>query len=239
MIESKLHNTICVGKNSKFYSNLKIGKGTIIGNNVVIGYPKEAIIEQIQKFNKSDSIDMDLDSLKLDRTHIGEYCRIASNVVIYSGAFIGNNVSVDDFCRIGFDSRIGDDTLLMYRAYICDRVKIGKNCKIAGFVCDGASVGNNSTMMGILLHKYREPETWGLIEDSPKIGDKVVIGYDAKVIGGVKIEPNSYIAAGSIVTKDVPSKTIVFGVNHFISSDDWNGKMKDKYFWRWGCEGFD
>lgn len=232
MIKHTLRHNICAGNNGKFYGGVNIGEFAVIGNNVIIGYPKEKLIEELQKGNNKFT-NFNIDNIKSKDTLIGDYCRIASNVVIYAGASIGNNVSIDDFCRIGFDSKIGNNTLVLYGAKICDRVCIGNNCKMAGFVCDGASIGNDTTMMGILLHKYREPEEWGLIESSPKIGERVVIGYDAKIIGGINIGNNSYIAAGAIVTKDVPPKTMVTGNNEFTSCKDWSGKMRKKSFWSW------
>jgi maltose O-acetyltransferase len=44
------------------------------------------------------------------------------------------------------------------------------------------------------------------------IGDNVWIGGHCAIIGGVTIGDNSIIAAGSVVTKDVPGNTI-FGGN--------------------------
>ena len=45
----------------------------------------------------------------------------------------------------------------------------------------------------------------------PKIGDNVLISVGAKVLGNIVIGEGSKIGAGSVVTKDVPSNTIVVG----------------------------
>jgi serine O-acetyltransferase len=45
----------------------------------------------------------------------------------------------------------------------------------------------------------------------PTIGNNVVIGAGAKILGSIKIEANSQIGAGSIVTKDIPSDSVVVG----------------------------
>lgn len=44
------------------------------------------------------------------------------------------------------------------------------------------------------------------------IGDNVWIGYGAQIMSGVSIGDNSIVAAGAVVTKDVPANTIVAGV---------------------------
>jgi serine O-acetyltransferase len=45
----------------------------------------------------------------------------------------------------------------------------------------------------------------------PTIGNHVVIGAGAKILGPIYIADNSQIGAGSIVTKDVPSHSVVVG----------------------------
>ncbi|WP_416235143.1 serine O-acetyltransferase, partial [Pararhodobacter sp.] len=46
----------------------------------------------------------------------------------------------------------------------------------------------------------------------PKIGDGVLIGAGAKVLGNIKVGANSRIAAGSVVLEDVPCCKTVAGV---------------------------
>ncbi|MCQ2458081.1 MAG: acyltransferase [Clostridia bacterium] len=44
------------------------------------------------------------------------------------------------------------------------------------------------------------------------VGDNVFIGLGSKIMDGVRIGPNAIIAAGSVVTKDVPAGSVVAGV---------------------------
>ena len=46
---------------------------------------------------------------------------------------------------------------------------------------------------------------------SPRIGNNVEIGTSAVIIGEINIGENSIIGAGTIVTKDVPANSIVYG----------------------------
>lgn len=85
---------------------------------------------------------------------------------------------------------------------------------VAGFVCDGSMIGNHALVMGTLVHEFTRPHLpRGLIEPAPKIEDRAVVGFGATIVGGVTIGNNSYVAAGAVVTKDVPPKSIVMGVN--------------------------
>jgi len=46
----------------------------------------------------------------------------------------------------------------------------------------------------------------------PTLGDNIVVGAGAKVLGNIEIGPNSYIGANAVVLKNVPSNTTVVGV---------------------------
>ena len=72
-----------------------------------------------------------------------------------------------------------------------------------------AVVGDNVSM----LHSVTLGGTGKEEEDRhPKIGDGVLIGAGAKVLGNIKVGANSRIAAGSVVLEDVPCCKTVAGV---------------------------
>jgi serine O-acetyltransferase len=72
-----------------------------------------------------------------------------------------------------------------------------------------AVVGDNVSM----LHAVTLGGTGKEDEDRhPKIGDEVLIGAGAKVLGNIKVGCCSRIAAGSVVLQDVPPATTVAGV---------------------------
>jgi serine O-acetyltransferase len=59
----------------------------------------------------------------------------------------------------------------------------------------------------------------------PTIGDNVVIGTGAKVLGNITIGDNSYIGANAVVIKDIPPNSTVVGVPGRITKQD--GKKID------------
>ena len=59
----------------------------------------------------------------------------------------------------------------------------------------------------------------------PTIGNNVVMGTGAKVLGNIKIGDNSYIGANAVVIKDVPANSTVVGVPGRITKQD--GKKMD------------
>jgi maltose O-acetyltransferase len=82
-------------------------------------------------------------------------------------------------------------------------VIIGKNCAV------GPRVSIETVNHNLL---WSETEKWGVKAASVKIGDRVWIGSGAIILPGVIIGNDSVIAAGSVVTKSFPEKSIVGGV---------------------------
>jgi len=79
-----------------------------------------------------------------------------------------------------------------------------------GFVMgETAVLGNNcSILQGVTLGGTGKADE----DRHPKIGNRVLIGANASVLGNIKIGDSSKIAAGSVVLKPVPENCTVAGV---------------------------
>jgi acetyltransferase-like isoleucine patch superfamily enzyme len=102
---------------------------------------------------------------------------------------------------------IGDCTSIWYGTVISARhaIIIGSHCAISW----------NCTVIDNDMHaivEVDEPNSPSTDSNTVKIGDHVWIGASAIVLKGVTIGMNSIVAAGSIVTKDVPPYTLVAGI---------------------------
>lgn len=88
---------------------------------------------------------------------------------------------------------------------------------IAAQICENAVIFQNVTIGANL--KYNK--TSGVWENvgNPLIAKNVVIADGAKVLGPVIIGENTVVAAGAIITKDVPANSLAFGVNQFKPRD--------------------
>lgn len=101
-------------------------------------------------------------------------------------------------------------------------VKIGKGCSIATSYFGSEpyliEIGNHVQVTSgvkffthgggwVFRHKYPDFDTFGKI----KIGNNVYIGNSALILPGVTIGDNVVIGAGSVVTKSVPSDSIIAG----------------------------
>ncbi len=85
-----------------------------------------------------------------------------------------------------------------------------------------SEIGNNVTLyQGVTLGGTGKEKG----KRHPNIGDNVVIGTGAKVLGNITIGENSYIGANAVVLKDVPPNSTVVGVPGRITRQD--GKKLD------------
>lgn len=209
------------------YAPVRLADSSIVGEHCTLGYPKEARLRAEQDRPGSTRCG--------EPVVIGERCIIFNQVVVYEGVRVGEGCVIEDRVRIGYDSRIGARSRLVYGAYLCDRIVIGCDTRIAGFVCDGTSIGDRSTVMGQLVHEYARPhEDWWLVdEEAPVIESDTVVGYGAHVVGGIRIGPRSYVASGAVVTKDVPAEHIVTGINQHTPATAWHGKRLQDLITYW------
>lgn len=86
-------------------------------------------------------------------------------------------------------------------------ISIGDNVKIAS----GVEFINHDVCSAMLNCKFNTTMFQDMIGPI-KIGDNVMIGADVKIMPNVYIGNNVIIAAGSIVTQDVPPNCVVAGV---------------------------
>jgi len=104
--------------------------------------------------------------------------------------------------------------------------KIGKRF----FIDHGLGVVIGETAIvgdDVLLYQGATLGGTGIVKGKrhPTIGNNVVIGAGAKVLGNIVIGDNSYIGANAVVVKDVPPNSTVVGVPGRITKQD--GKKMD------------
>ena len=136
---------------------------------------------------------------------------------------LGVDVKIYDFvnlygCKIGDYSKIGTFVEIQKGAVI------GNNCKVSShtFICegvtieDGVFVGHNVTFINDRYPRstseggeLQTEDDWVCVPTLIKQGAS--IGSSATLLCGVTVGENAIVGAGSVVTKDVPSNSVVAG----------------------------
>ena len=117
-----------------------------------------------------------------------------------------------------------DETFRVFPPFYTDcgkNITVGKNVFINSGCCfqdqggieigDGTLIGHQ-VVIATLNHDLCPPNRADMFPKAVKIGKNVWIGAHATILQGVTIGDNAVVAAGAVVTKDVPKNTVVGGV---------------------------
>ena len=95
----------------------------------------------------------------------------------------------------------------------------GRGCTIvAAKICKGVVIYQNVTI-GSNMKYNKIHQKWDNV-GSPIIDENVIICDGAKILGAIVIGANSVIAAGAIITKDIPPNSVAYGINQYRAKDE-------------------
>lgn len=182
----------------------------------MITLPEEVILENARAIDSNVILGYitgrQISSLTL---HIGRDASIRSGTIIYAGTKIGerletgHNVVIREENSIGDDFEIWSNSIVDYGCQIGNDVKIHSNVYVAQFtqidddvfLAPGVTVANDPhPLCGLCMD-----------EQAPKILRGARIGVNVTILPGVTIGEHALIGAGSVVTKDVPARSVFYG----------------------------
>lgn len=127
---------------------------------------------------------------------IGDRFQSGHNVLIREKTRIGDRVSVGTAVIIEGNTRIGNDASLQSMVYIPTSTTIG----------DHVFIGPNAVLTN---DRYPPSGIGGLV--GPVIENHAAIGANATILPGIHIGEGALVAAGAIVTRDVPAHRLAMG----------------------------
>ena len=156
-------------------------KDTKIGKNVVID-PYVVIGSKVNIGNNVKIFSFShLESSKIENdVNIGPYARLRPGTILQKGSRVGNFVEVK-------------------------KSKIGKNSKVNHLSYIGDSIMGNSVNIGAgtITCNYD-----GVKKSKTKIKNNVFIGSNSSLVAPITINENSIVGAGSVITKNVRTKSL-------------------------------
>ncbi|MBI5409209.1 MAG: bifunctional UDP-N-acetylglucosamine diphosphorylase/glucosamine-1-phosphate N-acetyltransferase GlmU [Nitrospirae bacterium] len=192
------------------------------------------------------SVSIGAESVVYPNTYLEGSTEIGKNCIIYPGARIqdsvlGNNVVVKDNTLIE-ESRIGDESAIGPFAHLRPKSVIGRNAKIGNFVeIKKSSIGDGSKAShltylgdavvgsdvnigaGTITCNYDGKNKFTTVIESG-----VFIGSDTQLVAPVTVGSGAYVAAGSTITKNVPSGALAITRIKQKNLEGWANKRKLK-----------
>jgi bifunctional UDP-N-acetylglucosamine pyrophosphorylase / glucosamine-1-phosphate N-acetyltransferase len=169
----------------------------------------------------------------LGATSVGSECRIRSYSVIQDSQ-LGDNVTVRNGCILDH-AEVRNGAVLGPYSHLRPESRIGEGAHIGNFVetkkvtigkgskanhlnyLGDAVIGAGTNIgAGAITCNYD-----GVDKHLTTIGDNVFVGSDSTLVAPVTIASNSYIAAGSSITEDVPEGALALGRSRQITKPGW------------------
>jgi len=162
----------------------------------------------------------------MDTTYIYDDVEIGRDTVIHPNTTIKSNVIIGEECEIGPNAYIRENCVLANKVKIGSFVEIkkaivGEGSKIPhlSYVGD-AEIGTKCNIgCGTITCNYD-----GFNKSKTIIGDRVFVGSNTNLIAPVKVGDDSFIAAGSTITDDVPNGSLAIARERQTNKEGWNLK---------------
>jgi len=180
----------------KEYGINVIGEGAQIFEPVTLGFPSRE----------------NIGNTRFTGSTIGHYAVLRSGTIIYCDVIIGDNFQSGHNTLIREKTRIGDRTAIGTATVIDGNTRIGNGVSLQSmvYIPTNTSIGDNVFIgPNAVLTNDRYPPS-GCLE-GPIIKTGAAIGANATILPGVCIGEGAFVAAGSIVTRDVPDHMMAIG----------------------------
>lgn len=198
----------CVlGHNVIIHEGCKLGANVRVDDNTVIGKQPLRSKRSIFKSNKT-----------YEPAAIGNDCLIGAQVVIYTGCEIASNVLIADSAAVREDVKVGEFTIIGRSCTVENFTTIGKKCKLETnsyitaysvvedycFIAPGV-VTTNDNYLGRTEERFKHFKGVTI-----RKGGR--IGGGAVILPGLEIGEDAVVAAGAVVTKNVPAGKLYVGM---------------------------
>ncbi len=188
------------------HDDVAIGDGVRIDDHSVLGkLPMKAAASAVTQLKP------------LPPLAIGDRCLIGAAVIVYRGAAIEADVMLADQATVREDVSIGARTIIGRGVTVENKVTIGPRCKIEteAYITALSSIGEgcfiapevtftNDNFLGRTKERFKH---FGGV--TLERGARV--GANATFLPGIRVGADALVAAGAVVTKDVPPRMIVAG----------------------------
>jgi acetyltransferase-like isoleucine patch superfamily enzyme len=203
--EVVLPHDIEIGSNVVIHAGVEFGAGVRIQDAAIIG--KALVLSRQSQAELRPP----------EATMVGDQVTIAAQAVVVAGAqigagaFIGDQAQVRERAQIGADSAVGRGTAVDNDVVIGERVRIQTGCYLTAF-----STVEDDVFIGPGVFTYNDNSMARHAKDVQLTGAILRracrVGGGARILPGIEVGEEAFVATGSVVTRNVPARTLVMGV---------------------------
>lgn len=164
------------------------------------------LLESVAKSLKNNGIEVELNKIDSPNVNIGQNVKIFQPLLtnLY-GCAIGENTKIGAFVEIQKNATIGKNCKISSHSFICEGVTIEDDV----FIGHGVKFINDKYPRATANGNLQTEKDWVVVPTIIKKGAS--IGTNSTILCGLTIGENAIVGAGSVVTKDVPANSIVYG----------------------------
>lgn len=200
-------NNVEIGHNVIIRENVRIGDNCKILDGAILGK-----MPAVASMSATTGAPRELSPLV-----IGKAVTVGAGCVIYRGAEIADRVFFGDLATVREDVKIGEGTIIGRGTTVENKVTIGKKTKIEtnAYITAFSTIGDYCFVAPCVA--FSNDNYVGRTEERKKhFGGPILrrgarIGVGSVLLPRVEIGEDALVAAGSVVTKDVPPRMIVLG----------------------------
>lgn len=204
---ARIGDRVRIGHNVVVHADTEIGSSSVISDNAVLGR------QPVRPSFGTLTVDS-----RLGPCVIGANVHVGACSIVYRGSRLANDVYVADLASIREDVEIGAFTIVGRGVYVENRVRVGHHTKLEAnaYITGDSEVGDycfvapyvvttNDNFLGRTKERFKHRKGCTL-----QTGARV--GGGAILLPGITVGADGLVAAGAVVTRDVPAERIVAGV---------------------------
>jgi acetyltransferase-like isoleucine patch superfamily enzyme len=200
-----LPHDIEIGANVVIHAGVEFGAAVRVQDGAIVGKP--VVLARTSRAELRPA----------ERTSIGEGVTVAAQAVVVAGAavdagaFIGDQAHVRERAVIGGNSAVGRGSAIDNDVVIGERVRLQTGCYITAY-----STVEDDVFIGPGVYTYND-NSMGRHEKGVGVVGVVLrracrVGGGARILPGIEIGEEAFVATGAVVTRNVPKRTLVMGV---------------------------
>jgi acetyltransferase-like isoleucine patch superfamily enzyme len=207
---SVIHDGVTVGDGVSFGAHVVVHAGTSVGDGCVV--EDHAVLGKRPRLAGGSAAKGVVGDLQL-----AAGVTVCAGAVVFAGATVGEGSILGDQCYVRERSRIGPGSVVGRGSVVDNDVRVGARVRVQTnvyltaftlveddvFVGPCATTTNDDTMA---RHGAETPLRGAVLRRACRIGGAVVL------TPGVEVGEEAFVAAGAVVTRDVPPRAVVMGV---------------------------